>query len=308
MSHAIELGYLRRRGRRPRRPSPPFFTDIIGLAPGEPTPSGELTWSDDDAAPADHRRRRARPNDLAALGFEAVDAAAFDADRRPARPRPAGRRPTAATTARAAARRVERLAAVDAPWGSPVEVVLGLERTADAGADAAGARRLPHRGPGLRPRRGRHHRVRRVGAVRHRGAGHGAVGLAGDGARPRDRARGPLLPLQRPPPHPGAGPGAVRAAPAAAPRDVRDQRPRRRGPGLRPGLRRRAARCPTGSAATTTTRCSRFYVASPAGFQVEVGHGARQIAEPWTDDRRYDRISAWGHQPVVPDPDRRRPT
>ena len=40
--------------------------------------------------------------------------------------------------------------------------------------------------------------------------------------------------------------------------------------------------------------------ASPAGFQVEVGHGARQVTEPWTDDRRYDRISAWGHQPVVP--------
>jgi hypothetical protein len=45
-----------------------------------------------------------------------------------------------------------------------------------------------------------------------------------------------------------------------------------------------------------------FYVGSPAGFQVEVGHGARQIAEPWTDDRQYDRISSWGHQPVVPAP------
>jgi hypothetical protein len=42
-----------------------------------------------------------------------------------------------------------------------------------------------------------------------------------------------------------------------------------------------------------------FYVQSPAGFQVEVGHGARQVTDPWTDDRRYDRISAWGHQPVV---------
>ena len=41
-----------------------------------------------------------------------------------------------------------------------------------------------------------------------------------------------------------------------------------------------------------------FYVVSPAGFQVEVGHGARQITDPWTDDRRYDRISQWGHQPL----------
>jgi 2,3-dihydroxybiphenyl 1,2-dioxygenase len=41
-----------------------------------------------------------------------------------------------------------------------------------------------------------------------------------------------------------------------------------------------------------------FYVVSPAGFQVEVGYGGRQVRDPWTDDRRYDRISAWGHQPV----------
>lgn len=41
-----------------------------------------------------------------------------------------------------------------------------------------------------------------------------------------------------------------------------------------------------------------FYVASPAGFQVEVGHGAREITTPWADNRRYDQISAWGHQPI----------
>jgi 2,3-dihydroxybiphenyl 1,2-dioxygenase len=41
-----------------------------------------------------------------------------------------------------------------------------------------------------------------------------------------------------------------------------------------------------------------FYVASPAGFQVEVGHGARVITDDWDDNRRYDRISAWGHQPL----------
>ena len=39
-----------------------------------------------------------------------------------------------------------------------------------------------------------------------------------------------------------------------------------------------------------------FYVASPAGFLVEVGHGARVITDAWDDDRRYDRISRWGHQ------------
>jgi 2,3-dihydroxybiphenyl 1,2-dioxygenase len=41
-----------------------------------------------------------------------------------------------------------------------------------------------------------------------------------------------------------------------------------------------------------------FYVASPAGFQVEVGHGARLVTEDWDQNRRYDRISSWGHQPL----------
>jgi hypothetical protein len=42
-----------------------------------------------------------------------------------------------------------------------------------------------------------------------------------------------------------------------------------------------------------------FYVQSPVGFQVEVGHGSRVITEPWLEDRAYDRISKWGHQPVA---------
>jgi hypothetical protein len=41
-----------------------------------------------------------------------------------------------------------------------------------------------------------------------------------------------------------------------------------------------------------------FYVVSPAGFQVEIGHGARVVTDVWDDNRRYERISAWGHQPV----------
>ena len=42
-----------------------------------------------------------------------------------------------------------------------------------------------------------------------------------------------------------------------------------------------------------------FYVASPAGFQIEVGHGARLVSESWDQNRRYDRISNWGHQPLA---------
>jgi 2,3-dihydroxybiphenyl 1,2-dioxygenase len=41
-----------------------------------------------------------------------------------------------------------------------------------------------------------------------------------------------------------------------------------------------------------------FYVQTPAGFQLEVGHGARVITDGWDDNRRYGQISAWGHQPL----------
>jgi 2,3-dihydroxybiphenyl 1,2-dioxygenase len=41
-----------------------------------------------------------------------------------------------------------------------------------------------------------------------------------------------------------------------------------------------------------------FYLQTPAGFQIEIGHGARTVGDDWDDDRRYDRISAWGHQPL----------
>jgi hypothetical protein len=41
-----------------------------------------------------------------------------------------------------------------------------------------------------------------------------------------------------------------------------------------------------------------FYVVTPAGFQLEFGYGAITIDEPWTENRLYDRISEWGHQPI----------
>ena len=55
---------------------------------------------------------------------------------------------------------------------------------------------------------------------------------------------------------------------------------------------------PNGLGQHDNDRMFSFYVASPAGFQVEVGYGARTITDDWDDNRRYDRISAWGHQPL----------
>jgi biphenyl-2,3-diol 1,2-dioxygenase len=41
-----------------------------------------------------------------------------------------------------------------------------------------------------------------------------------------------------------------------------------------------------------------FYAETPAGFQIEVGYGAREVGPDWNENRPYDRISQWGHQPV----------
>ena len=41
-----------------------------------------------------------------------------------------------------------------------------------------------------------------------------------------------------------------------------------------------------------------FYLQTPAGFQIEFGHGARVVGDDWDDNRLYSRISAWGHQPL----------
>jgi 2,3-dihydroxybiphenyl 1,2-dioxygenase len=56
---------------------------------------------------------------------------------------------------------------------------------------------------------------------------------------------------------------------------------------------------PNGLGKHDNDRVFSFYVQSPAGFQVEIGHGSRLITAPWPDDHAYDRISRWGHQPVV---------
>lgn len=42
-----------------------------------------------------------------------------------------------------------------------------------------------------------------------------------------------------------------------------------------------------------------FYFQTPAGFQIEIGHGAREVGPDWTENRVYDRISLWGHQPLA---------
>jgi biphenyl-2,3-diol 1,2-dioxygenase len=42
-----------------------------------------------------------------------------------------------------------------------------------------------------------------------------------------------------------------------------------------------------------------FYTMTPAGFQIEVGYGAREVGPDWDENRAYNSISMWGHQPVA---------
>jgi biphenyl-2,3-diol 1,2-dioxygenase len=42
-----------------------------------------------------------------------------------------------------------------------------------------------------------------------------------------------------------------------------------------------------------------FYTQTPAGFQIEVGYGAREVGPDWNENRAYDSISQWGHQPIT---------
>src|SRR4051812_40825011 len=76
MDHQIELGYLVLELPRPDLLSP-VLGDVVGLVPGEPV-GDALTWRDDDRA----QRIVVQPGpaeDAVAIGFEAVDVAAFDA-------------------------------------------------------------------------------------------------------------------------------------------------------------------------------------------------------------------------------------
>jgi len=297
MSHSIELGYIRIEVADPAALGA-FLTDVVGLAPGEPTSAGEPTWSDDEAAQRVVIAVGPR-NDLAALGFEAVGEAAFAST--VARLAAAGFTPTDGDEALRRARRVERVATVDAPWGTPVEVVLGLERR----PEPAPTPLVP--GGFLTADQGFGHVVVATTAfdesVRFATDGLGMVqsdwllteiaeGIELEVRFFHCNARHHTLALAR---APFELPQALHHVMFET--NERDDVGHAFDRAFAAGLP-----IPNGLGRHDNDRMFSFYVASPAGFQVEVGHGAIQVARPWTGDRRYERISAWGHQPVVPGP------
>ena len=293
MERQIEIAYLGIEVPEPTTLSS-FFADVIGLVPGESAGADAITWRNDDKA---HRVivQPGPANDAAFVGVEAADAAAFDAV--VTRLRSGGFDVVDGTEADARTRRVTRLGRVASPWGVPVEIVEGLETAA-----------TPYESP-LVP-----------GGFLTEGVGFGHVvfattafdesnrflvdglGLAQSDWLEMEIAAGIELEVRFYHCNARHHTIALAKAPFELPQKLhhfmvetndRDavgaafDRAWATDLGIANGLGRH-----------DNDGMFSFYVQSPAGFQVEVGHGARVITDDWDDNRRYDRISSWGHQPL----------
>jgi 2,3-dihydroxybiphenyl 1,2-dioxygenase len=292
MDHQIELGYLVLELPDPELVTP-VLADVVGLVPGDPAGAAR-TWRDDARA----QRLVVQPgpaNDAVAVGFEAVDGDAFDAT--VARLRGIGADVTEGTDDERQDRRVERLVRAPAPWGVDVEIVLGL-------ADAPTPYASPLVPDGfLTEDVGFGHVVFGTTAfdesVRFLTDG---LGLAQSDWLEMELAAGIELEVRFFHCNARHHTVAVARAPFELPQrlhhvmfeansrdDVGAAFDRAWDAGLP---------IPNGLGRHPNDGMFSFYLQTPAGFQIEFGHGARVVGDDWDDNRRYDRISAWGHQPL----------
>jgi 2,3-dihydroxybiphenyl 1,2-dioxygenase len=267
-----------------------FLTDVVGLVPGD----DPNTWRND--VKSQRVIATQGPSaDATFLGFEAVDADTWAAS--VARLEHAGYPVAAATGEDATARRVDRLAYVDAPWGVRVEVAHGL-------ADAAEPFVSPLVGRGfVTDDKGFGHVVFGTTAFdeSHRFVTEG-LGLHQTDWVETEIAAGIELEIRFYHCNSRHHSLALARAPFELPQrlhhlmvEVADRddvghafdRAWNAGCVIASGLGRHP-----------NDQVFSFYVASPAGFQVEIGHGARLVTDDWGENRRYDRISSWGHQPL----------
>jgi 2,3-dihydroxybiphenyl 1,2-dioxygenase len=267
-----------------------FLEDVVGLVPGDDAG----TWRNDSKA----RRlvvTEGPAADATFLGFEAADPDAWAAA--VARLERAGYPVTHASSDEAETRRVEQLASVEAPWGVRVEVVDGL-----AEAEQPFASPLVT-GGFVTDDKGFGHVV--FGTVAfdesHRFVTEG-LGLRQTDWVETEIAAGIELEIRFYHCNPRHHSLALGRAPFDLPQRLhhlmvevaeRDDvgyafdRAWNAGGVIASGLGHHP-----------NDETFSFYVVSPAGFQVEVGYGARLVTEGWDENRRYDRISNWGHQPV----------
>ncbi|MGH1505609.1 MAG: VOC family protein [Acidimicrobiales bacterium] len=284
----LELGYLVLEVPEPASLDA-FFGEVIGLAPG----ARPHSFRNDEAV---HRLivESGDANDLVVTGLEAADDAAFEAT--VARLTDAGHPVVDAEPADAAARSVARLATVAAPWGGSVEIVSGLER-----GDAPDLPAMP--GGFLTDGVGGGHAVVATTAFDE---SHDFLvdGLGFGQSDWLEMELGPGMTLEVRFYHcnPRHHTIALARAPFELPQRLHhlmvETRERDDVGAAFDRVWASDLAIPNGLGRHDNDGMFSFYVQSPAGFQVEVGHGARVVGDDWDDNRRYDRISAWGHQPL----------
>jgi 2,3-dihydroxybiphenyl 1,2-dioxygenase len=272
-----------------------FFGDVVGLRKGEPQAGGGTTWRND----ARVHRVLIEPgprNDARFLGFEASTRERFEA--LVSGVRSAGFDVEEVEPSVAAARRVSALARTAAPWGVDVEVVLGLERAEEPFESDLVPGGFLTEGVGF---------GHVVFATTNFDESHRFV-TEGLGLRQSDWlemeiAEGIDLEVRFYHCNARHHSIALAKAPFEMPQalhhvmfetndtdDVGAAFDRARAAGLV---------IASGLGKHDNDEMFSFYVVSPAGFQVEVGHGARLVTDDWNDNRRYDRMSRWGHQPLA---------
>jgi 2,3-dihydroxybiphenyl 1,2-dioxygenase len=293
MQQQLELAYVGVEVPDPKSLTP-FFADVVGLVPGEVGPAGVETWRNDDKA---HRVivEPGPANDAVYVGFEVVDDDAFDGIAH--RLEAAGCPVRESGDDERTARHVRRLAHTTAPWGVRAELVAGLENAAVAYSSPLVPGGFLTRGVGFG------HVVFTTTAFEesHAFATDG-LGMEQSDWLHMTIAEGLELEVRFYHCNSRHHTLALGRAPFELPQklhhlmvetnsrdDVGAAFDRAWASGL--GI-------PNGLGRHDNDGMFSFYVASPAGFQVEVGHGARTITDDWLDNRRYDRISAWGHQPL----------
>lgn len=290
----MQLAYLGLEVSDPHRLSP-FLSDVIGLTPGDDDGGdGTLTWRNDDKA----LRIAVHPgpaDDATYLGFEASGATAYaQLLERLAR---AGLDVRPGTTDQCQARRVNRLAAVTSPWGVTVEVVEGLARAETPFASALVPGGFLTEGVGFG------HVVFATTAFEESHAFvTEALGLEQSDWLETEIAEGIELEVRFYHCNPRHHTLALARAPFDLPQRLhhfmvetndRDDVGRAFDRAWNAGLA-----IANGLGRHDNDGMFSFYVTSPTGFLVEVGHGARTVTDPWDGNHRYDRISAWGHQPL----------
>ena len=270
-----------------------YLGDVVGLVPGDPTTDGAQTWRNDDRV----QRiivHEGPANDAVFVGFEAATVDAFQ--RAAARASAAEAAVTEGAADDLAARRVERLARIETPWGVPVELVHGLGVAAE-----------PFTSP-LVP-----------GGFVTKGEGFGHVVFVTPDLDAADRFAREVLGLTQSdwmetdlggmaltvrfyhcnPRHHTLALGSLPIELPQKLHHVMVETVSQDNVGLAFD-RAFNAGVPIANALGKhdNDKMFSFYAVTPAGFQLEFGYGARTIEEPWTDDRQYTRISEWGHQPL----------